>query len=137
MSQLSWFPPSSTNNPYNFFYQSIWLLPRSLAVSFVLSYGREFPSYLYHIYPLFLFRMVVSLTKQTEETTDWKIARIQGMLFFLMIIVPREIAPAPANAFTAISRINDNCSALKNNKVPIFFMRLALSFYISATAPCL
>jgi hypothetical protein len=30
-----------------------------------------------------------------------------------MVIVHRQIATAPANAFSAISRINDNCSALK------------------------
>ncbi len=48
------------------------ILARSLADFFDLSYGGEFPSYLYHIYPLFLFRMVLSLTEQTEETTGWK-----------------------------------------------------------------
>ncbi|MCD4801550.1 MAG: hypothetical protein K8R16_01275, partial [Anaerolineales bacterium] len=54
----------------------IFSIPRSLAVFIDLSYGGEFPSYLYHIYPLFLFRMVISLTKQTKETTSWKISRI-------------------------------------------------------------
>jgi len=59
------------------------------------------------------------------------------MVFFLATTVPRDIAITPTHAFTALSQINNNCSALKNNKVPIAKKRLALSFYILVTAPCL